>query len=154
MNQTEASLIVLIATSLIRCGMNASEIGIISPYRAQCRLISEGTKEFEELEVSTVDRFQGRDKDAVLISFCCSNTGKKVGKLLRDWRRVNVAITRAKRKLLMIGSLSTLTTDALFRSLFDLLTGKGWVCTLPPAALSMYKGENDLKLLTEKIKEK
>jgi DNA replication ATP-dependent helicase Dna2 len=141
-NRTESSLIRLIAFSLVKCGVKASEIGIISPYRAQCRLVSDCVREHEDLEVSTVDRFQGRDKEVIFISFCCANETKQVGSLLKDWRRVNVAFTRAKKKLLMLGSLSTLTSDSLFQSLFDLLSSKGWVYSLPLNSLEMYETDS------------
>ena len=60
------------------------------------------------LEMSTIDRYQGRDKPAIILSFVRSNPKHKVGRLLEDFRRLNVAITRAKYKLIMIGSFSTL----------------------------------------------
>lgn len=60
------------------------------------------------LEVSTIDRYQGRDKDAIVLSFVRSNSKGKVGRLLEDYRRLNVAVTRAKCKLVMVGSFSTL----------------------------------------------
>ena len=56
------------------------------------------------LEVSTVDKFQGRDKDCIIVSLVRTNCGSHIGGLLRDWRRVNVAFTRAKKKLILIGS--------------------------------------------------
>ena len=60
------------------------------------------------LEVSTIDRYQGRDKDAIILSFVRSNSKGRVGRLLEDYRRLNVAVTRAKCKLVMVGSFSTL----------------------------------------------
>jgi len=60
------------------------------------------------LEVSTVDKYQGRDKEAIIVSFVRSNNKGKVGRLLQDIRRVNVAITRAKSKMILVGSFSTL----------------------------------------------
>jgi DNA replication ATP-dependent helicase Dna2 len=62
----------------------------------------------EGLEISTIDRFQGRDKPVIVLSFVRSNAKHKVGRLLEDVRRLNVAITRAKCKLIMIGSFETL----------------------------------------------
>lgn len=64
------------------------------------------------LEVSTIDKYQGRDKDAIVVSFVRSNSGGKVGRLMEDVRRLNVALTRAKCKLIMIGSFSTLHTGS------------------------------------------
>lgn len=60
------------------------------------------------LEISTIDRYQGRDKPAIVLSFVRSNPQHKVGRLLEDVRRLNVAITRAKCKLILVGSFKTL----------------------------------------------
>jgi len=54
------------------------------------------------VEVDTVDRFQGRDKECVLLSFVSHNARGEIGKLLTDWRRINVALTRAKSKLVRV----------------------------------------------------
>ena len=61
----------------------------------------------EGLEVSTIDKYQGRDKKVIVLSLVRSNNKGKVGRLLEDHRRVNVAITRAKQKLIIVGSFST-----------------------------------------------
>ena len=60
------------------------------------------------LELSTIDRYQGRDKPVIIISLVRSNKAGKAGRLLQDIRRLNVALTRAKKKMLIIGSFSTL----------------------------------------------
>jgi DNA replication ATP-dependent helicase Dna2 len=60
------------------------------------------------LEISTIDRYQGRDKRVIILSFVRSNEKKKVGRLLDDSRRLNVAVSRAKCKLIMVGSFSTI----------------------------------------------
>lgn len=72
----------------------------------ECPLIAQWKK--NGLEISTIDRYQGRDKEAIVLSFVRSNNKGKVGRLLEDKRRINVAITRAKHKMIMVGSLSTL----------------------------------------------
>jgi len=63
---------------LLRRKVSANEIGIICPYRAQARLISAKLLEYEDLEISTVDKFQGRQKDCIMISFTRSNDGRMV----------------------------------------------------------------------------
>lgn len=82
----------------------------------QLRLFNEhrSLKEWKSqgLEVSTVDRYQGRDKEAIVLSFVRSNTKGRVGRLLEDFRRLNVAVTRAKSKLVMIGSFRTLVAGS------------------------------------------
>jgi DNA replication ATP-dependent helicase Dna2 len=60
------------------------------------------------LEMGTVDVFQGRDKPVVILSFVRSNKEGKAGRLLQDFRRLNVAFSRAKQKIIMVGSFSTL----------------------------------------------
>jgi DNA replication ATP-dependent helicase Dna2 len=111
-NETEASLVCTVIAGLIACGLDVSSIGVICPFRAQIRLL-EGYSSVLDwkcagLELSTIDRYQGRDKPAIVISFVRSNVRGKVGRLMEDFRRLNVAVTRAKYKLIMIGSYSTL----------------------------------------------
>lgn len=111
-NETEAFIVNILIGGLLACGVDASSIGVVSPFRAQLRLLDEHESihnwKKEGIEVSTIDRFQGRDKSVIILSFVRSNTKGKVGHLLEDFRRLNVAVTRAKYKLIMIGSYSTL----------------------------------------------
>lgn len=86
---------------------------------------------WKDLEVLTVDKCQGRDKDVVLLSLVRSNEEQNAGNLLKDWRRLNVAITRAQKKLILIGSQKTLRTIPHFAQLLDLMTQKQWLLTLP-----------------------
>lgn len=74
----------------------------------------EWSKEGGILEVSTVDRFQGRDKSCIIVSLVRSNEEGKVGGLLKDWRRINVAFTRAKKKLILVGSEWTLRGEEIW----------------------------------------
>jgi len=88
------------------------------------------------LEVSTIDRFQGRDKDAIIVSFVRSNPKGKVGRLIEDIRRLNVAVTRAKCKLIMVGSFSTLHTGSKpLRTSLQRLKMQGLVLPLPKQKL-------------------
>jgi DNA replication ATP-dependent helicase Dna2 len=83
-------------------GCDLREVGIICPFRAQVALISDllaaalTAEDLQHCEVSTVDKYQGRDKEVVILSTvkCCLDGKESVGNLLRDWRRINVAITR------------------------------------------------------------
>lgn len=72
------------------------------------------------------------------MSFVRSNAEGTVGHLLRDWRRLNVALSRAKHKLLLIGSLRTLSSCAVMSSLGSILKSRGWVYSLPPGAHRLY----------------
>ena len=136
-NETEALLVHQLACGLLKGGLQPESLGIISPYRHQLKLISQvfhrDTKQ-QEIEINTVDKYQGRDKSCIIVSLARSNEHCNVGDLLRDWRRVNVAVTRAKRKLILIGSLSTLKGSLLLQELFDLLERKDWVQILPRGA--------------------
>jgi DNA replication ATP-dependent helicase Dna2 len=83
-----------------------------------------------QLEVSTVDRYQGRDKLCIIVSLVRSNSDKQVGMLLRDWRRINVAFTRAKAKLVVIGSKSTLQSAPMLNSFVKLADERKWTVQL------------------------
>jgi DNA replication ATP-dependent helicase Dna2 len=86
---------------------------------------------WSDVEVLTIDKCQGRDKPALLLSLVKSNAENLSGRLLADWRRVNVAVTRAQRKLVMVGSRQTLTKIPLFEELLDLMIEKNWLSQLP-----------------------
>jgi ATP-dependent RNA/DNA helicase IGHMBP2 len=100
-------------------------IGIISPYKEQVQLIINLINEDEELlnssikiVVKTVDGFQGQERDVIYISLVRSNTTKEIG-FLNDIRRMNVALTRAKEKLVVIGDSSTLANHPFYKSFID-----------------------------------
>uniref|UniRef100_A0A669CQN7 DNA replication ATP-dependent helicase/nuclease n=1 Tax=Oreochromis niloticus TaxID=8128 RepID=A0A669CQN7_ORENI len=103
-NHTEAALIHTLLSLLIKAGCKPSDIGVIAPYRQQLKTILAllQSPAFTGVEVNTVDRYQGRDKSLIILSFVRST----LGELLKDWRRLNVAITRAKHKLLSLTSVS------------------------------------------------
>ena len=73
------------------------------------------------VEVNTVDKYQGRDKDVIILSLVRSNSFSDCGELLKDKRRVNVALTRAKKKLIIFGSIATLKNDTLLSKLISLI---------------------------------
>ncbi len=101
------------------------DVGIISPYRAQVqylkRLIKKRAffKPFRHLiSVNTVDGFQGQERDVILISLVRANDMGQIG-FLRDLRRMNVAITRARMKLFILGDAPTMTRHPFYRRLYD-----------------------------------
>ncbi|KAJ2385683.1 DNA replication endonuclease-helicase Dna2 [Coemansia sp. RSA 2559] len=94
----------------------------------------DGLKGYSGIEVHTIDRYQGRDSDIVIISFVRSNTSQAIGDLLRDWRRINVAITRARYKLIMVGSQKTLKRSPLFAAMLKTLNESDSVITIPALA--------------------
>ncbi|EDL97369.1 rCG60675 [Rattus norvegicus] len=125
-NVTEARLIVFLTSTFIKAGCSPSDIGIIAPYRQQLRTITDllARSSVGMVEVNTVDKYQGRDKSLILVSFVRSNEDGTLGELLKDWRRLNVAITRAKHKLILLGSVSSLKRFPPLEKLFDHLNAE------------------------------
>ena len=113
-NILEAKLAVKISKEYLKLGVDDREIGIISPYANQVAYIKNRT----DVEVKTVDGFQGREKDIIIISTVRSNKWGNIG-FLKDLRRLNVAITRAKRKLIIIGNSETLMHNETYKRLID-----------------------------------
>uniref|UniRef100_A0A7S2K300 DNA replication ATP-dependent helicase/nuclease n=1 Tax=Leptocylindrus danicus TaxID=163516 RepID=A0A7S2K300_9STRA len=142
-NEVEVALVKHSVNALLACGLKPNEVGVICPLRSQIRLLDEdmylsGMKN-NGLEVSTIDRYQGRDKHAIIISFVRSNEEGNAGRLLGDRRRINVAVSRAKRKLIMIGSAATLKQgSSVLSSMLDLLRRRGWIESLPTNAHKVY----------------
>lgn len=114
-NPQEGELIARKVQSLLDAGMAAEEIAVIAPYSAQVRLLRELLLQ-EGLEIDTVDGFQGREKEAVIISLVRSNSQGEIG-FLADHRRMNVALTRAKRKLVVVGDSATIGSDPFYARL-------------------------------------
>lgn len=113
-NNFEAEISSKIAQDYLTIGVNQEDIGIISPYADQVKIIQDMTP----VEVKTVDGFQGREKEIIIISTVRSNENGNIG-FLRDLRRLNVAITRAKRKLIIIGNKNTLKVDPTYERLIN-----------------------------------
>ncbi|XP_065062529.1 DNA replication ATP-dependent helicase/nuclease DNA2-like isoform X2 [Rhopilema esculentum] len=134
-NEGEASILSQIVYGLMRCGVDPSNIGVISPFRNQLKVIKEslttslGRNVILDLEINTVDKYQGRDKSCIIVSFVRSNSRKQVGELLKDWRRVNVAVTRAKQKLIMVGSRETLTLSPVLGKMIEYVDARSWLET-------------------------
>ena len=100
-------------------------IGVIAPYRAQINYLKDAIEENEQLNgllqhrmlsVGTVDSFQGQERDIIAISLTRSNNAREIG-FLSDIRRMNVGMTRARRKLLLVGDSSTLSAHPFFKEL-------------------------------------
>ena len=112
-NPLEAELVVKKVNALMEAGVCPSMIAVISPYSAQVRLLREMLGE-SEIEIDSVDGFQGREKEAVIVSLVRSNREGEVG-FLADTRRMNVALTRARRKLIVIGDSATITSHGFYQ---------------------------------------
>lgn len=109
------------------------DFGLISPYKAQVQYIrslikrNSFFKPFRSLlTVHTVDGFQGQERDVILISLVRANANGQIG-FLHDLRRMNVAMTRARMKLIILGDASTLTQHWFYRQLYQYITEKGAV---------------------------
>lgn len=113
-NLAEAETTLEIVDFYQKLGIDDKDIGIISPYADQVSLIKNKT----DIEVKTVDGFQGREKEIIIISTVRSNDKGKIG-FLSDLRRLNVALTRAKRKLIIIGNKETLKTNPTYERLIE-----------------------------------
>ncbi|HUY32709.1 MAG TPA: AAA domain-containing protein [Pirellulales bacterium] len=116
-NPQEAEWVARRVEALLDRGVPAEAIAVIAPYAAQVRLLRERLSQ-PGLEVDSVDGFQGREKEAIVISLVRSNAAGEIG-FLSDVRRMNVALTRARRKLIVIGDSATLSSDAFYRRLLD-----------------------------------
>jgi superfamily I DNA and/or RNA helicase len=143
LNRGEAEMVVRLTHDLLQSGVNPESIAIIAPYAAQVRLLrkmihqtssEEGSRLADNsptstgnqqgipfstaIEIDTVDGFQGREKEAVIISLVVSNNRNEIG-FLADTRRINVALTRARRKLIVIGDSATLAGHEFYSALFE-----------------------------------
>jgi superfamily I DNA and/or RNA helicase len=117
LNPLEAELVVRKVQALLDAGIPAADIAVISPYAAQVRLLRERVKQVE-VEIDSVDGFQGREKEAVIVTLVRSNRDNEIG-FLADVRRMNVALTRARRKLIVIGDSATITAHPFYQRLVD-----------------------------------
>ena len=101
------------------------DVGMISPYKAQVQYLRQRIKSdpfFKPyrhlITVNTVDGFQGQERDVIIISLVRANENGEIG-FLRDLRRMNVAMTRARMKLIIMGDASTLTRHPFYRKLYE-----------------------------------
>lgn len=129
-NITEVELVRQTVEALCSCGVSPSAIGVMTLYRSQLKLLQNSLKNFQNLEILTADRFQGRDKECIIISMVRSNPEGKSGELMKDWRRINVAVTRARSKLIVFGSGSTLSKAESARDFVSFSSSRGWTYKL------------------------
>ncbi|BCR95882.1 bifunctional ATP-dependent DNA helicase/ssDNA endodeoxyribonuclease DNA2 [Aspergillus luchuensis] len=145
-NPTEATICSRLVEAFISSGIPARSIGVIALYRSQLSLLKQNLSRYlPDLEMHTADKFQGRDKEVIILSCVRSNADKNVGDLLRDWRRVNVAFTRARTKLLVVGSKSTLRDgNELLGKYVKLVQERGWIYDLPRDAMTDHIFESEM----------
>ncbi|GAV05937.1 hypothetical protein RvY_15988-2, partial [Ramazzottius varieornatus] len=124
LNRAEAQTVEKITTQLLKGGVKPEQIGIITPYEGQRSFLvqhmqSTGSlpiKLYQAIEVASVDAFQGREKDFVIMSCVRSNEHQGIG-FLKDPRRLNVALTRAKYGLIIVGNAKILAKQPLWNHL-------------------------------------
>lgn len=113
-NDGEARLVLQYITRLLNLGVEEHNIGVISPYSSQIRHIKELVlPKHPKVEISTIDGFQGREMEVIVISLVRSNEKNEVGFLKED-RRLNVAMTRPKKQLCIIGDMETIGSGSPF----------------------------------------
>lgn len=117
-NPEEAAHVLEWIAAFKEAGLKPHQIGVISPYDDQTRRIKDRLEGDFKPEVKTVDGFQGREKEVIIISFVRSNAHEKLG-FLTDLRRLNVAITRARRKLIMVGDAPNLSLNDTYKKLIE-----------------------------------
>jgi len=109
-NPIEAEAVTEVVTAYLDAGVDPGDVGVIAPYRAQ---VAEITRHVPAgVAVDTVDRFQGSSKEVIVVSFVA--TGSLDGPIFEDYRRVNVALTRAKKALVLVGDADALSTDETY----------------------------------------
>ncbi|GIL72076.1 hypothetical protein Vretimale_514 [Volvox reticuliferus] len=125
-NLGEAKAVMVHVKRLVHHGIAAQDIGVITPYNAQVALLKELRQEHSmaALEVSSVDGFQGREKEAIIISMVRSNESGEVG-FLSDRRRMNVAVTRARRHCAIVCDSDTVSRDPFLKRLVNYFTAHG-----------------------------
>ena len=111
LNRTEAASVEKMVTKFLKAGIKPDQIGVVTPYEGQRSFLvqymafqgSLHAKLYQEVEVASVDAFQGREKDIIIISCVRSNEHQGIG-FLADPRRLNVALTRAKYAVIVVGN--------------------------------------------------
>ncbi|KRZ77220.1 DNA replication ATP-dependent helicase/nuclease DNA2, partial [Trichinella papuae] len=128
-NKFELDLVVKLCQTFSKSGLDDDQIGVMSIYRTQAKSIRRSLKSSGSIgvEVNTVDQYQGKDKDVIIISFVWTKELKRKQNatcpLLKDVRRVNVALTRARKKLILIGHYEDLRADhSIFETLHNILS--------------------------------
>lgn len=117
-NPEEAALVKRHFDRLVAMIAIPFDAGVIAPYRAQIELLEALFQGVKEVTVNTVDSFQGQERDVIYLSLVRSNEKGEIG-FLKDYRRMNVAMTRARKKLVVIGDSGTLGNDSFFSAFLD-----------------------------------
>ncbi|KAI6223741.1 Regulator of nonsense transcripts 1 [Aphelenchoides fujianensis] len=149
LNRAEATAVEKITTRFLKAGVRPEQIGIITPYEGQRAFLVQymqlqGTlhsKLYAAVEVANVDAFQGREKDLIIVTCVRSNSAGGIG-FLNDPRRLNVALTRAKYGLILIGNAHILARQTLWHSLISMMRDRG--CMVEGPLNNLQKASIDL----------
>jgi len=114
-NIGEIQVIKELINILLNKGLKQKHIGIIAPFRGQVAEISRALSSYKKIVVDTIDRYQGSDKEVIILSLCTVESPN----LLEDARRFNVALTRAKKKMIIVGNIPTKEAIPQFQTLFS-----------------------------------
>ncbi len=127
-NEEEARLLIRL---LEKENLEAMSIGIIAPYKAQVEVLTKLVNHSNALapfrskiDINSVDAFQGQERDVIYISLVRSNERGEIG-FLKEYRRLNVAMTRAKQRLVLVGDSATLGSDPFFNKMLDYVQANG-----------------------------
>jgi DNA replication ATP-dependent helicase Dna2 len=133
-----------LAAEIVAHGLRLCDLGITSPYSQQIKLIqgrvARAVRQDARASVMTIDKFQGQDRKAMVVSLVRSNASKTTGTLLKDFRRVNVALTRAQTKLVIVGDSSTVTEEPTLAAVFQGVCDLGTIIDLGDAAAAFSMG--------------
>ncbi len=122
-NPVESEIVLDILDRAMKSSLTENDIAVIAAYKDQVDLINQHNK-FKDVEIDTVDAFQGREKEMIIFSAVRSNDQNNIG-FLRDLRRLNVALTRAKRKMIFIGDSSTISKNDAYVKLLKYIQKSG-----------------------------
>jgi superfamily I DNA and/or RNA helicase len=120
-NPLEAKFVKKIVEKLLQNGAKEEYIGIITPYKDHEEYLK---SIIQGIEIKSVDGFQGREKEIIILSLVRANEKEEIG-FLSDVRRLNVAITRPKRKLIIVGDAKTLSSAEVYKKLIEHIKHKG-----------------------------
>lgn len=161
LNRTEASSVEKICTLMLKTGVLPDQIGVVTPYEGQRAFVVSHMQKngslpshlYHEIEVASVDSFQGREKDFIIVSCVRSNEQQGIG-FLRDPRRLNVALTRARYGVIITGNARLLARNPLWNALLTHFQERGCVVegplsNLQPSMINLPKprvSSNDKRL--------
>jgi predicted DNA helicase len=117
LNEGEAELVAAEVSRLLGSGVPQRDVAVIAPYDAQVQLLRQRLRAYSDVEIDTVDGFQGREKEAIVVSLTRSNEAGELG-FLTDIRRMNVALTRARKKLIVVGDGATVRRHPFYDGFF------------------------------------